>query len=153
MLYTHDLAKRTSYLLRDFSLNVFRLTTLSYGDSCELSLSYDDSSHHVSLTNISLVARRDVSGLFFLNNIEVGTLNSAMNVVSAICADLIKLAAADEAREDYFEEMAAGNGSIELDHSLIMNDSFQVDPSSMAYDEEIIEVYAADSQALSTKDQ
>lgn len=104
--YTHIRADQTAHALVSFSKSLMKLASLKCGQHCVLRLEYDDAPRGTSNTEVIVFVERDEEvGHYFFNNVQIDDLDEAIQVWSMACAGVLKPIAADEKREDDFEEL------------------------------------------------
>lgn len=147
---THMLVDRTATALIDFSNQILKLASLLPGASCILVFAYDDETTVSSIEVISNV-ERDNGGVYYLNSVEIGDLDQTIQIYSILCAEVIKSIAADEKREDDFEELTEApltnnNAELQAYSELFPNEEQSACPDDKDDDNdgEIIENYRFD---------
>jgi hypothetical protein len=106
--YTHDRREQTSDAMIAFAKSLQKLISLKYGGNCILRLEYETAPYGTESAEVMVFVQRDEDeGFYFLNNVQINTLDDAIQVWSMACANVIKPIASDEKREDDFEELGA----------------------------------------------
>lgn len=152
--YTHALNEQTASSLVDFAKGLKKLFELSPNEDCRLFISYDDAPVGTEHTEALAHAERDDEGDYFFNGDRIGNLDQAVRVYALMCSGVIKAVAADERREDYFEDLDRNPlpneedeairsllSQVDLELDLDDSDAYSETDDSDEEGEEIIEDY------------
>lgn len=112
--YTHSMVDSTGIALLDFATVISELIDMPFSSSKTFFITYKG--HKKYEKEVMTFVSRDENGNYYLNDVEIGSLELTLQVYSLICAPLIKEVALDEYREDCKEDV-----SLSLNNEIYLN--------------------------------